>query len=140
MRIKFSGTYVKVNDITKTTKDMFRYTVEGTSEELAAYKESCGANYREDVQTGTPLFFSQDYVGETQELAISQNSHRAYADTSELKKAASLAKQFGGNLGQAIAAEAAKNLMSGMRGSKAAVAVAAPAPVVEPVEPKLGEL
>ena len=124
MEIKSVGTYVKVNDVTKAVKDMFRYTVSGTADELAAYKASCGTGYREDEKTGKPFYFTQDFVGDTAELVIGTKSGRAYADTSELKKAASLARQFGGNLGDAIATEAARNLMGSIMGKKQTVAQA----------------
>lgn len=143
--------YLKVY-VSKKGNDTFIYTVEGTQEELAEYKEAKGEFHRVDDETGKPLFFNTNYVGETCNLEITTNGN-VVADTSELKKAISLAKQTGGNLGDAVAAGAGQMLLNTMFGGSApsAQAPATPTPQVtetpaeevekaEEVEPDLNNL
>lgn len=122
MKATFKSTYVS-----KKGNDTFRYAVTGTAEELAAYKTAQGVNYREDDVTGEPLFFTVRYAGKSVNL-ITTKSGNVIADLSELKASASIAKQFGGNLGQSIADAAAAQFLFG---GGASVPQAVTAPVVE---------
>lgn len=104
--------------------------VSGTPKELAAFKAAQGTNYREGNREGTPEFgkpiwFTTRFIGDTSTLAVSEKG-KIYADTSQLDKAASLAAQYGGNLGQELARQSAALLLGG--GSvNAEVAVTEPA-------------
>lgn len=101
----------KIRSYTKagTGNTVFVYAVSGNPEELARYKEAQGANYKED-ENGNPLFFTTNFAGETPELIITQKN-KVIADMSDFAAAASLSKQFGGNLGQELARAAAEKLM-----------------------------
>lgn len=80
----------------------FVYNVEGTKDELKQYKDSQGTYYREDSESKKPLFFTARYVGEKGTLLITSNGN-CVPDMSEFDKQASLAAQYGGNLGEQLA-------------------------------------
>jgi hypothetical protein len=105
MKAKKIRSYVKPG----TGNTVFVYGVTGTAEELARYKEVQGANYKED-ENGNPLFFTTNFAGDSPELIITQKN-KVIADMSDFAAAASLSKQFGGNLGQELARAAAEKLM-----------------------------
>lgn len=99
---------------------VFVYTVHGTESELAAYKAAQGAdNYREDTTTGDPLFFTVRCAGNQADLIVTTNG-KVVPDMSKFDQAASLAAQYGGNLGQALAERAAADLL-GSSGNRQAV-------------------
>lgn len=66
--------------------------------------------YRED-EAGNPLWFTTRYVGEKVDVVGNEKSGKLYADTSALDKAASMAAQYGGNLGQELAKISAAQLL-----------------------------
>lgn len=101
----------KIRSYTKpgTGNTVFVYTVSGTPEEIARYKEVQGANYKED-ENGNPLFFTTNFAGDSCDLIITQKN-KVIADMSDFAAAASLSKQFGGNLGQELARAAAEKLL-----------------------------
>ena len=130
MKGTFSTSYVS-----KKGNDTFVYTVDGTPAELAKFKEVKGEYFR-DNEKGQALFFTSNYVGETCDLIITTNDN-VVADTSEMKKMASLVKQAGGNLGDAIATQAGASLFASLTGKRAPVASAPEAATsVAPVEEK----
>lgn len=63
----------------KNGKNVYRYLVNGSKEQLESYKEAQGTNFREyegedgDKLNGTPLFFSTRPEGKTINLDITQN-------------------------------------------------------------------
>jgi phosphopantetheinyl transferase len=89
---------------------VFRYKVTGSPEELAAYAAAKGQYHRVDEKTGDVLFFSTTYAGDTVNLVITATGN-VIPDMSEFRKAESLAKQFGGNLGEALANHSAGALL-----------------------------
>lgn len=97
----------------------FVYEVSGTQEELEAYKASQGEFHRVDEGTGKPLFFTINYNGNSVDLIITR-AGRCVVDSSEMDKAASLAKQYGGNLGAEFAKQSAERIL----GNKTATPVA----------------
>ena len=101
---------------------VFVYTVTGSKEQLEAFKEIQGAYYTEDPING-PLWFTTKCVGQQCPLIITSKGNLC-ADTSAFDQAASLAAQYGGNLGQELARAAAQQLM-GNRNPIAAAPVAA---------------
>ena len=101
----------------------FVYTVKGSAEELAKYKEVQGQYYRED-EDGNPLWFTTRSIGPEGKILITTNNN-IVADMSEFDQAASLAAQYGGNLGTELARSSAQRLM-GNRGAHADTAVDAP--------------
>jgi hypothetical protein len=105
MKAKKIRSYVKSG----SGNTVFVYGVTGTAEELARYKEAQGANYKED-ENGNPLFFTTNFAGDSCELIITQKN-KVIADMSDFAAAASLSKQFGGNLGQELARAAAEKLL-----------------------------
>lgn len=114
MRAKKIRSYVKPG----SGNTVFVYGVTGTPEELAKYKEVQGANYKED-ENGNPLFFTTNFAGDSCELIITQKN-KVIADMSDFAAAASLSKQFGGNLGQELARAAAERLL-GSKGTSQSV-------------------
>lgn len=105
MNIKFKSSYVSKNG-----NDTFVYEVSGSDADLKAFKKAKGVHYVEE--NGTPLFFTIDYVGERGSLIITTKGN-VIADKSAFKKAASLANQYEGKLGDAIAQQAAASLLGG---------------------------
>lgn len=87
---------------------VFVYAVSGSKEELEQFKAAQGDNHRVD-DDGTPLWFTTRFAGENAKLIITENG--VYADMSDYDAAASLAEQFGGNLGAELARAAANKLM-----------------------------
>lgn len=124
MKATYKGAYTKRNPNTGVVSDVFRYGVTGTPEKIEQYKKDQGENLRTDDQTGEPLFFTNRFAGKSVNL-VKTRAGRYIADLSELKAQASLAAQFGGNLGQALANAAVAQFMF------SAPAVAASAPAVE---------
>ena len=116
--------------VSKKGADTFIYTVSCTPEEKAAIKEAKGGFYREDA-SGNPLFYTSRYVGETPKLILTTNGNLV-ADMSEMKKKASLARQFGGNLGDQFAAAAAADILAEMKRSTRTVAQTEPEPEPDP--------
>lgn len=94
---------------------VFVYAATGTKENLDKFKALQGENYRED-EKGTALWFTTRSVGPAGELIFTTNN-KIVPDMSKFDQAASLAKQYGGNLGEALAKAAAEQLL----GSKPAV-------------------
>jgi hypothetical protein len=92
MKAVFQNSYpkrTKNNNIV----DVFVYSVDGTEAELDAYKDAKGSEYREDSESGKPLWFSLNYVGEVCPMIITTNGN-VVADTSQLRKAANLVGQY----------------------------------------------
>lgn len=107
------------------------YAVSGTPAQLEAFKEAQGDNLVIDEKTGSPLWFSTRYVGETCPLLISSNG-KVFADTSEFDKAASLCEQYKGTaLGTEMAKIMAERLLGGKTSSSVAQPEAAPAGDIE---------
>ena len=94
--------------VSKNGNDTFVYFVDGNEADLKAYKKAKGTFYREEE--GKPLFFTTDFVGDRGNLIITTKGN-VIADKSAFKKASSLANQFDGPLGQAIAQQAAAQLL-----------------------------
>jgi len=92
MKAVFKNSYPKRTK-NNTVVDVFVYGVEGTDDELLAYEDAKGSEYREDSETGQPLFFSLNYVGEVCPMIITTNGN-VVADTSQLRKAANLVGQY----------------------------------------------
>lgn len=107
----FARSYKKRNKNNELV-DVFVYHVTGSKEAVDAYEKTQGEFLRKDETTGKPLFFSTRYVGDNAKLIITEKGS-VVPDMSEFSKAASLASQFGGNLGQELARNAAAKLMGG---------------------------
>lgn len=104
MNIKLKRSYRSKNGNT-----VFVYAVSGTEAQLAEYKKASGEYHRVD-EDGTPLWFTTRCVGDTGKLIITTNG-KIVPDMSEYDKAASIAAQYGGNFGQALAEMAAQKLV-----------------------------
>lgn len=96
--------------ISRNGNETFRYKVTGSPEAMVAYEEAQGEYYTVDETTGNALWFTTRFAGDIADLIVS-NSGKIYADMSNYAKQASLAKQFGGNLGQELARAAAEKLV-----------------------------
>lgn len=108
---KVQATFVRSYK-SKKGNTTFVYNVSGNEANLAKYKQIQGDFYREDEATKKPLFFTTRFVGDNVSLIITPND-KIVPDMSEFDKASSLANQYGGNLGQALASAAANKLMGG---------------------------
>jgi len=122
MKIKLIRSYRKLNKNGQPTT-VFVYAVSGDDEQLAAYKEAQGLDHYRESDDGEPLWFSTRCVGDSGSLITTSKGTFA-PDMSEFDKAASLASQYGGNLGQELARNAAAGLL---KSSAPAQAVQAPA-------------
>jgi hypothetical protein len=118
MKIKLIRSYRKKG----TGNVVFVYGVSGSKEQLEAYKKAQGDNYVE-AEDGTPLWFTTRCVGQSGNLIIT-SAGKVIADMSAFEQAASLASQYGGNLGEELAKQAAASLLG-------TGAVSTPAPVKE---------
>lgn len=105
MNIKLKRSYKS-----KQGNTVFVYAVAGTTEQLADFAEAQGDNHRVDETTGEPLWFTTRCVGNTGTLLITSNG-KVVPDMSAFDQAASLAAQYGGNLGQSLADSAAAMLL-----------------------------
>ena len=108
------------NQYKRNGKVQFVYTVTGTESELDQYAEAKGDYLVTDDESGQPLWFSRDYIGEAGKLIFTSKGG-VVADMAEFEKAASLASRFGGNLGSEIAAQAVAKLMSTTSSAKSTV-------------------
>jgi len=108
MKGKYLGSY-----ISKNGNPVFKYAVSGTPEQLEEFKKAQGDNAREDEQ-GNPLWFTTRFAGKNATLAVAKNSGRVYADTSDIRAVASLADQFSGKLGDALASRGADMILGSM--------------------------
>lgn len=85
----------------KNGNAVFVYSVSASEKDLKAFKKAQGDFYRED-DNGTPLWFTTRCVGNQGKLIITTNGN-IVPDMSAFDQAASLASQYGGNFGQALA-------------------------------------
>lgn len=116
MKAKFIRSYRSKNGNT-----VFVYGVAGTKDQIDAFKEIQGDQLRESDE-GVPLWFTTRFIGNTGTLVVTSNN-KIVPDMSAYEKANSLAEQFGGNLGQELAKQAAAELL----GTPAAVVNTVPA-------------
>ena len=108
MTLSFARQYRKK----QTGKLVFVYNVKGTAAQLDEYRDAQGSYLVED-EKGQPLFFSTRYVGESCPLVANHNGDGFYADTTTMDKQAAMVQQYGGNLGQALAAQIAASVAVG---------------------------
>ena len=87
---------------------VFVYRVSGSKEQLAQFKEIQGEYFRED-ENGSPLWFTVRCIGNSGKLIITTNGN-VVPDMSAYDQAASLAAQYGGNFGEALAKASAEAL------------------------------
>ncbi len=107
----FMRSYKKASPVNgQPANTIFVYVVKGTDDELIAYEEAQGTNYRQS-DDGEPLFFTTRFGGNNVDLAITAKG-RVVCDMSKYDQAASLASQYGGNFGQEIAKAMASQLVS----------------------------
>jgi len=119
MNAKFKHSYKKASSNPKTLGqviDVNVYTVTGTADELVKYKASQGEAFREDEE-GNNLWFTTKVLPPTVKLGISQKTQKVYADTSEGDRINTLANQYQGPLGTAIAQIGARQIMDRIFGT-----------------------
>lgn len=102
----------------KNGNPTFVYGVEGSKEDLAAFKKAQGSYYRED-ESKLPLWFTTRYIGETGSLIVTTNGN-IVPDMSEFDKQASLVAQYGGNFGDVLAQSAINALKKGNKSEDSA--------------------
>lgn len=89
---------------------VFVYAVSGNQTDLDAFAEAQGSYHRVDEETGTPLWFTTRCIGREGDLIITSNN-KVVPNMADYDQAASLAKQYGGNLGEQLARAAAERLL-----------------------------
>ena len=94
----------------KKGNTVFVYTVNGSEQELADFATAQADNHRVDETTGKALWFTTRCIGDNGKLLITSNGN-VVADMSEYDQHASLAAQYGGNLGEQLAKSAAARLL-----------------------------
>lgn len=94
----------------KKGNTVFVYTVSGNEQELSDFAAAQGDNHRVDEATGKALWFTTRCIGDNGTLIITSNGN-VVPDMSAYDQAASLAAQFGGNLGEQLAKTAAARLL-----------------------------
>ena len=85
----------------KTGNPVFVYKVTGNAADLEAFAQAQGKFHRVG-DDGHPLWFTTRCIGPVGNLIITSNGN-VVADMSKFDQAASLAAQYGGNFGQALA-------------------------------------
>ncbi len=105
----------------------FVYAVTGSTADIEAFKKAQGEFHREDDH-GTPLWFTTKCIGDKGKLIITTKGN-VVPDMSAYDKAASMAAQFGGNLGQELARQAAAALLGKSMPEADTTPVAVTAPV-----------
>jgi hypothetical protein len=115
MKIKFLRQYRKKG----SGNLVFVYTVQGTKEQLAAYKKSKGENHRVDETTKAALFFSSRFIG-TESSLIKTSEGQFVADTTRQDQILNL-------ISQGYTAEMAEAAVAGSKpaGTKVAAATTA---------------
>lgn len=111
LKINYLRSYKKAAKSGNGVTTVFVYKVSGNAEQLAAYKKAQGDNFVEDETNGI-LWFTTRGCGQTGSLIIT-SAGKVVADMSQFDMQASLAQQFGGSLGQALANNAAQSLNIG---------------------------
>ena len=105
MKAKFERSYKSKNGNT-----VFVYSVSGDKNDMENFSKAQGDYYRVDENTGKPLWFTTRFIGDNGKLIITSNG-KVVPDMSLFDQAASLAAQYGGNLGEQLAAVAASQLL-----------------------------
>ena len=106
MNVTLSRSYKSKNGNT-----VFVYTVNANAKDAEAFKTASGDFYRE-TEDKTPLWFTTRCIGQRGKLVITSKG-KVVPDMSAFEQADSIAKQFGGNLGQELARRAAQDLLGG---------------------------
>jgi hypothetical protein len=133
MKISLQRTYRSKNG-----NPVFVYKVSANAENLEAFKQAQGEYYKEDDH-GSPLWFTTRCVGQTGTLIITTNGN-IVPDMSAFDQAASLAAQYGGNFGQTLAENMAKQML-GSSSPAASAPAESEAPKQEQASPEdLGEI
>ena len=127
MQIKYLRSYTS-----KKGNKTFVYVVSGTQAQLSAFQSAMADNYRTDDETGEPLWFTTRSIGNAGKLIITKNN-KVVPDMSAFDQAASLAKQYGGNLGSELARIAAQALTGSLPQGN-------PAPQVSPTSDDVDNL
>jgi hypothetical protein len=91
-------------------KTIFRYAVSGSMDAMLAYEQAQGEYYYVS-QDGDVMYYTAKFAGKTAVLNISADG-KMFVDNSELDYQANVIKQLGGDLGQSLAEQIAKNLLS----------------------------
>lgn len=98
-----AGDSVEVRDaegnLVMTKRNVFRYAItEATEEELELYKQRQSEYYREEVQSGKPLFYSVDFLGNSAEVSVVENEDgtvAVLADRTDIVKLKSIYEEIG---------------------------------------------
>ena len=91
MKAKFDGSYKK-SDNNGGYRNVFRYVVSGSQQEIEQYQETQGVSYRE-AESGQPLFFGNSFAGANVNLIKTANN-RYVIDTSAFAQAEGMLGNF----------------------------------------------
>lgn len=95
----FVRTYPSKKDKNALT---YAYEIKGTPEQLDAYKAHKGDMYREDKDTGKPMFFSAKDGGNKAKVVVSEKGEY-FLDTSEHDREIAYINSVGGVVGEMLA-------------------------------------
>lgn len=144
MKAIYVNSYSRKSEKTGEVYDMFVYAItKSTEDEMNAYKRflsSKGYELREE--NGKALYQSLQYGGEEINILISPTTGIPYIDNSAVKKARSLARQYGAldQFKQSIATSIAQSVTSDILGKRVSANTTVVAgKVTEEVEAENGE-
>lgn len=91
----------------ETGKRVYRYLVNGNTEDIKSYEESVGDNLKLDESTGKPIYFTTRYVSDNIKLIITSEGNVVTDDT-EISKLQSLVEQYGADVARLILMQTSK--------------------------------
>lgn len=114
LKVEFIRQYKKMNK-NNVLITMFVYAVTGPAKAQEAMKEAQGDYHRtagkdDVVPEGTVLWFTDKFIGDKGNILITSKK-KVVPDMGAFEKLNSLAKQFGGDLGNELAKQAAEGLL-----------------------------
>jgi hypothetical protein len=104
IRVEFVRSYTSRNG-----NKVFVYKVIGGAGQIESFKSAMGEHLRSD-EKDNPLWFTTKFIGTAGHVVITTNGN-VVPDMSQYDQAASLAAQYGGNLGMELARAAAQMLL-----------------------------
>lgn len=110
---------------------VFRYAITGSKDAVEAYQEAQDEGLQfTDESSGELIYLTSRFAGDNATLVVTDQG-KIYVDMSKLEQQASLIAQLGGNLGQAMAEEVARQFLSGKSTPTSKPAVAQDEPAEE---------
>jgi hypothetical protein len=87
---------------------VFRFQVNGTTDEIEQYKTIMGDNLVLDDTTGKPLYFTTRYVSDNIKLLVT-SENKVVTDDTDIAKLQSLVQQYGADVARLIMLQTPKS-------------------------------